>query len=424
MATSKGITPQKRPPRSQNSQRRVMDRWAKTLLDRQLQGLTEGAITLRESFDDTSARHYGQASTSLPVSVGLDVLDPGFYSDTVFGGSVGAAEAYMAGYWTCSDLVGLVRILVRNREVLDGLDTGVSLITTPLRALLHLLNRNTREGSRRNIAAHYDLGNDFFRLFLDETLMYSCAVFSQPEMSLHHAQLTKLDLICRRLNLKPDDHLLEIGTGWGGFALHAATHYGCRVTTTTISEQQYQLAAERIAAAGLSDRITLLKQDYRDLQGCFDKLVSIEMIEAVGHQYYPIFFKTCGRLLKPDGLMLLQAITINDRFYRRARDEVDFIKRHIFPGSCIPSITALVDASAQASDLQLTEVRDIGPHYATTLRRWREAFMSQLDAVRAQGYPEEFIRLWEFYLAYCEGGYTERVLGDLHMVFNKPLFRD
>lgn len=424
MATSKGITPEKRPPRSLNSQRRVMDQWGKTLLDRQLQGLTEGAITLREGFDDTSARHYGQASTSLPVSVRLDVLDPGFYSDTVFGGSVGAAEAYMAGYWTCSDLVGLVRILVRNREVLDGLDTGVSLITTPLRALLHLLNRNTRDGSRRNIAAHYDLGNDFFRLFLDETLMYSCAVFSQPDMSLHHAQLTKLDLICRRLNLKPEDHLLEIGTGWGGFALHAATHYGCRVTTTTISEQQYQLAAERIAAAGLTDRITLLKQDYRDLKGCFDKLVSIEMIEAVGHQYYPIFFKTCGRLLKPDGLMLLQAITINDRFYRRARDEVDFIKRHIFPGSCIPSIAALVEASAQASDLQLTEIRDIGPHYATTLRRWREAFMSQLDAVRAQGYPEEFIRLWEFYLAYCEGGYTERVLGDLHMVFNKPLFRD
>jgi cyclopropane-fatty-acyl-phospholipid synthase len=286
------------------------------------------------------------------------------------------------------------------------------------------LNRNTRDGSRRNIAAHYDLGNDFFKLFLDETLMYSCAVFSQPDMSLHQAQLTKLDLICRRLNLNPDDHLLEIGTGWGGFALHAASHYGCRVTTTTISEQQYQLAAERIAAAGLSDRITLLKQDYRDLKGCFDKLVSIEMIEAVGHQYYPTFFKTCGQLLKPDGLMLLQAITINDRFYRRARDEVDFIKRHIFPGSCIPSIAALVDASALASDLQLTEVREIGPHYATTLRRWREAFMSQRDTVRAQGYPEEFIRLWEFYLAYCEGGYTERVLGDLHMVFSKPLFRD
>jgi cyclopropane-fatty-acyl-phospholipid synthase len=424
MATSKGITPEKRPPRRQNSPRRVIDQWAKTLLDRQLQGLTDGAITLREGFDNTSARHYGQATSSLPVSVSLDVLDPGFYSDTVFGGSVGAAEAYMAGYWTCSDLVGLVRILVRNRAVLEGLDTGMSLITTPLRALLHLLNRNTRDGSRRNIAAHYDLGNDFFKLFLDETLMYSCAVFSQPDMSLHQAQLSKLDLICRRLNLNPDDHLLEIGTGWGGFALHAASHYGCRVTTTTISEQQYQLAAERIAAAGLSDRITLLKQDYRDLKGCFDKLVSIEMIEAVGHQYYPTFFKTCGQLLKPDGLMLLQAITINDRFYRRARDEVDFIKRHIFPGSCIPSIAALVDASALASDLQLTEVREIGPHYATTLRRWREAFMSQRDTVRAQGYPEEFIRLWEFYLAYCEGGYTERVLGDLHMVFSKPLFRD
>jgi cyclopropane-fatty-acyl-phospholipid synthase len=313
--------------------------------------------------------------------------------------------------------------MVRNRHVLEGLDSGLSLFATPLRKLLHAWNQNTEAGSRRNIAAHYDLGNDFFKLFLDDTLMYSCALFERPEMTLQEAQIAKLDRICQRLDLQPTDRVIEIGTGWGGFAIHAASRYGCHVTTTTISENQHRLAAERIRAAGLEDRITLLQQDYRQLEGRFDKLVSIEMIEAVGHHYYPSFFRQCAELLKPDGLMLVQAITINDRQYRRARDEVDFIKRYIFPGSCIPAISALLDAAARASDLQLIHLDDIGPHYAITLQRWRAAFLAQLEAVRAQGYSEAFIRLWEFYLAYCEGGFAERALGDVHLLMAKPLYR-
>ena len=393
--------------------------WAASMLHRQLAQLQSGEIILA----DGDITRFGQVSESFPVSVSIDVEHPSFYGNTVFGGSLGAAESYMSGAWRCCDLVGLVRILVRNRHVLDGLDGGLSLVTTPIRKLLHAWNRNTEEGSQRNIAAHYDLGNDFFRLFLDETMMYSCALFERPKMSLKEASIAKLDRICQHLNLQPGDRVVEIGTGWGGFALHAATHYGCHVTTTTISERQHQWAAESIREAGLQDRITLLKEDYRKLEGRYDKLVSIEMIEAVGHHYFKTFFRKCADLLKPDGVMLLQAITINDREYRRARDEVDFIKRHIFPGSCIPAISALVDAATHASDLQLIQLDDIGPHYATTLRCWREAFMARLDEVRAQGYSEPFIRLWEFYLAYCEGGFEERALGDVHMLMAKPLYR-
>ena len=393
--------------------------WASALLQRLLAQLQWGEIVLA----DGEVNRFGRATDDFPVSVRIDVEHPSFYGNAIFGGSLGAAESYMAGAWRCSDLVGLVRIMVRNRHVLDGLDGGLSLITAPIRKLLHAWNRNTEEGSQRNIATHYDLGNDFFKLFLDETLMYSCALFEHPGITLREAQIAKLDRICQKLDLKSGDQVIEIGTGWGGFAIHAATHYGCHVTTTTISEKQYQLASERIRKAGLEDRIQLLKLDYRKLDGQYDKLVSIEMIEAVGHHYFQAFFRKCAELLKSDGLMLLQAITLNDREYRRARDEVDFIKRHIFPGSCIPAITALLGAATRASDLQLIRLDDIGPHYAVTLRAWREAFLSCLEEVRAQGYSESFIRLWEFYLAYCEGGYEERALGDVQMLMAKPLYR-
>ncbi len=396
-----------------------LNAWAALLLRRQLAELRAGELLLA----DGEVEAFGAVAASFPVSVRIDVRHPAFYGSTVFGGSVGAAESYMADAWRCTDLVGLVRLMVRNRAVLEGLDGGMALLTAPLRRLLHAWNRNTETGSQRNIAAHYDLGNDFFKLFLDDTLMYSCALFERPGMTLQQAQIAKLDRICQRLALKPGDRVIEIGSGWGGFALHAASRYDCHVTTTTLSANQYQLAAERIRAAGLEDRITLLQQDYRQLTGQYDKLVSIEMIEAVGHHYFQTFFKTCAGLLKPDGLMLVQAITINDREYRRARDEVDFIKRYVFPGSCIPAITALLGAATRASDLQLIHLDDIGPHYATTLRCWREAFLARRDEVRALGYPEAFIRLWEFYLAYCEGGYLERALGDVHLLMAKPLYR-
>jgi cyclopropane-fatty-acyl-phospholipid synthase len=250
--------------------------------------------------------------------------------------------------------------------------------------------------------------------------MYSSAIFAQPNMPLEAAQLARLDHICRKLDLTPRDHLLEIGTGWGGMAIYAATHYGCRVTTTTISQEQYKLASERVRAAGLEERVTVLLKDYRDLDGQYDKLVSIEMIEAVGHDFYDTYFGKCAALLKDDGLMLLQAITIADQRYEAARKSVDFIQRYIFPGSCIPSITAMSDSITRASDLKLAHLEDIGPHYATTLRLWRENFLRNAEAVRALGYPESFLRMWEFYLCYCEGGFEERALGDVHMLLAKP----
>jgi cyclopropane-fatty-acyl-phospholipid synthase len=349
----------------------------------------------------------------------LEVRDPAFYADLAFGGSVGAAESYMLGHWSSPDLTGLLRLLLVNRAALDSLEGGLARLTAPLRLAAHWLHRNTRAGSRRNITAHYDLGNEFFRLMLDETMMYSCALFEREGMTLADASRAKLDLVCRKLDLRPDHHVLEIGTGWGGFALHAASRHGCRVTTTTISPSQYELARERVRAAGLEDRITVLLEDYRDLRGRYDRLVSIEMIEAIGHRQFETFFGRAGELLAPDGRMLLQSITIADRHYERARDDVDFIKRYIFPGCCIPSVGALTAAMVVSSDLRLVHLEDIGPHYATTLAAWRRNFHANLERVRALAYPDTFVRLWEFYLCYCEAGFAERALGDVQMLLTR-----
>jgi cyclopropane-fatty-acyl-phospholipid synthase len=349
----------------------------------------------------------------------LVVRDPAFYSELAYGGSVGAAESYMLGHWSTPELTGLLRLMLANREALDALEGGLARVSSPLRLLAHWLHMNTRAGSRRNISAHYDLGNDFFRLMLDETMMYSCALFERPDMSLAEASRAKLDLVCRKLGLGPSNHVIEIGTGWGGFAIHAAGRYGCRVTTTTISPSQYELARERVRAAGLDDRVTVLLEDYRDLRGQFDRLVSIEMIEAIGHKQFGEFFRRSAELLTRDGRMVLQSITIADRHFAQARDEVDFIKRYIFPGCCIPSVGALTEAMVAASDLRLVHLEDIGPHYATTLATWRRNFHARLDEVRALGYPDTFIRMWEYYLCYCEAGFAERPLGDVHMVMTR-----
>ena len=307
------------------------------------------------------------------------------------------------------------------------MESGLARLGAPFLRAFHRVRRNTKLGSRSNIAAHYDLGNDFFSLMLDRTMMYSCAVFAHDRMSLADASEAKNDLICRKLDLSPSDHLLEIGTGWGGFALHAARYYGCRVTSTTISTAQYREASERIRAAGLSNRVALKLMDYRDLPALrmqFDKLVSIEMIEAIGHEYYNQFFAICSRLLKPDGLMLMQAITIDDRQYERAKRSVDFIQRFIFPGSCIPSTSALCRAAARASDFSIIHVDDIGAHYPPTLRAWRQNLQANLPHVTRLGYREEFLRIWDFYLCYCEGGFLERALSTMHMLFAKPAWRD
>lgn len=382
-----------------------------------LAGIEHGELVLHEA---GSEYRYGERTARCSLTATLRIHDARFYSDMAFGGSIGAGEAYMQGWWSVDDLTALVRILICNRSVLDGMEGGLARLTGPLQKALHWFNRNTREGSRRNIAAHYDLGNDFFRLFLDPTMMYSSAIFESAGMTLEEAQLARLERICRALELQSSDHLLEIGTGWGGMAMHAARHYGCRVTSTTISREQFDLARERIEQAGLSDRITVLLEDYRDLTGSYDKLVSIEMVEAVGHQFYDDYFGQCGRLLNDDGLMLLQAITIADQRYEQARRSVDFIQRYIFPGSTIPSVTAMLDSVTRFSDMRLVSLLDIGPHYATTLRMWRENFNREREAVRALGYPESFLRMWEFYLCYCEGGFEERVISDAQLLFAKP----
>lgn len=348
------------------------------------------------------------------------VNDPDFYRQVALNGSVGAGEAYMDGLWDCDDLVALVRILVRNRDRLDAMETGLARLGGVAMKLAHALTRNTRAGSRRNIAAHYDLGNDLYRLFLDENLMYSSAIFAHEDEALETASFRKLDRICRKLDLRPEHRVVEIGTGWGGFALHAARHYGCHVTTTTISREQHALAAERIAEAGLSDRVTLLLQDYRDLDGRYDRLVSIEMIEAIGHQYLDTYFRKVGALLADDGQALIQAITIEDRRYAQALRSVDFIKRHVFPGSFIPAISAMHAALTRASDLRLTNLEDIGPSYALTLKAWRERFLARLPEVAALGYDARFVRMWTFYLAYCEGGFRERSIGDVQLLLAKP----
>ena len=395
----------------------AVDALARRIVRSRLESLHCGQIVVSEDGEHES---FGQLTDDLPLTAQLTIHDSRFYSEVAFGGSVGAGEAFIQGYWSCDELTTLVRILLKNRDVLIDIDSGAATVMRPVQKLFHWLNRNTRQGSRRNIAAHYDLGNDFYGLWLDDRMMYSSAVFERPDMSLEAASLAKLERICRKLQLSPSDHVIEIGTGWGGFAIHAAQNYGCRVTTTTISGQQYDYAKRAIANAGLDDRITLLQCDYRDLQGQFDKLVSIEMIEAVGHEYHETYFRKCCELLKRDGQMLLQAITIADQYYERAKKSVDFIKRYIFPGGCLTSLTAMSATMTNATDMRVVDVEDIWPHYATTLRRWHDRFFDNIDGIRAMGFSEEFIRMWQYYLCYCEGGFIERAIGDVQMLMMRP----
>jgi cyclopropane-fatty-acyl-phospholipid synthase len=395
----------------------MLDRLAQRIVLAQLSKLRVGQIIVSQ--DDSQAT-FGQPTDEFPVTARLRVFDPKFYRDIAFGGSIGAGEAYIQGHWACDELGDLLRILIRNREVLETMDSGLGRLGAPLQKLLHALNRNTRSGSRKNIAAHYDLGNDFYQLWLDRKMMYSSAYFDSPETSLEDAAVEKLDRICRKLDLSANDSVVEIGTGWGGFAIHAASHYGCHVTTTTISQQQYSYAKQAISDAGLEDRITLLFKDYRDLEGSFDKLVSIEMIEAVGHEYHDTYFRKCCELLKPEGQMLLQAITIADQRYDQYKTGVDFIKRYIFPGGCLTSVTDMTRTLTSQTDMRVIHLEDIGPHYATTLKRWHQRFLARIDEVRTLGYSESFIRMWQFYLAYCESAFTERAIGDVQMLIMRP----
>jgi cyclopropane-fatty-acyl-phospholipid synthase len=393
-----------------------LSRFVRRRLHAQLATLRSGEIELREGAATSVFGRRGEPG----LRAAVEVRHPAFYRRLATGGTLGAAESWLRGEWSASDLTALIRILLRDAPALGALDRGIPTWCERLLRPRQALRGNTRRGSRRNVAAHYDLGNDFFAAFLDPTLTYSAGIFERPDATMEEASLAKYERICRKLDLAPADHVLEIGTGWGGFCLHAAARHGCRVTTTTISPAQRALATERVTAAGLGDRVAVLGSDYRDLAGTFDKVVAIEMIEAVGHARLGSWFRACGARLAPGGRALVQAIVIRDQSYASARRTVDFIKRYVFPGGCLPSVGALVDAAARSSDLRLVHLEEIGPHYAETLRRWRSSLLENRARILALGYPERLLRIFEFYFDYCEAGFEERHIGAAQLVFERP----
>lgn len=397
---------------------------ARRFMLRVLSRIHVGSLTLHDG-DDT--HHFGctaaEAEKLGQPQAEIVVHNRDAFGKVLMGGTIASGEAYIDGDWSTPDLTQVTRLFSANMASMESMQANQQWYTKLALRFAHALNRNTHEGSRRNISAHYDLGNDFFSLFLDPSMMYSSAVFETPDTGLEQASRDKLDAICQQLELGENDHLVEIGTGWGGMAIHAAQNYGCRVTTTTISKEQYDFAKSRVKQLGLDDQITLLLKDYRALSGEFDKLVSIEMIEAVGHDFYDSYFATCSRLLKPTGKMVLQAITIPDSRYEQARRSVDYIKRYIFPGGCLPSLEVISRNIAKKTDLQMVHLRDITLDYARTLEQWRLRFSDKLEDVRSMGFDERFIRMWEFYLCYCEGGFRERIIGTAQISFAKPGYR-
>jgi len=393
-------------------------------LDPQIRGLVLSQLdrldggTIRVS-DALGTVVIGRQTVGSVLAADLHVHDLRFYRLLATKGSLGAAEAFRNGMWESDDLTKLGRLMVRRIGRETAVERSISRLLMTAPYLAHRFRRNDRVDSRRNISAHYDLGNEFFELFLDPSMTYSCGIFESPDASMEEASMAKLKTICDKLELGPKTHVLEIGSGWGSFALYAATHYGCRVTTTTISKEQHRVVVQRVCEADLSGRVTPLLLDFRDLEGQFDSIASIEMIEAIGDHNLRPYFAQCSKLLKPGGLMALQAITMADQCYRRYLKSVDFIRHDVFPGACCPSRTAMLNAVTEASDLRLVGLEEIGPHYATTLARWRMKFFENLDQIRALGCPEEFLRLWHFYLAYCEAGFAEGHTGNVQMLLRK-----
>ncbi|MGA9528658.1 MAG: cyclopropane-fatty-acyl-phospholipid synthase family protein [Terriglobales bacterium] len=387
---------------------------AKKMFLKTLAGLRGGSLEI-VCAEDT----YCFGESQHPLHAVIAVHDERFFRRALFAGDVGVGESYMDGDWSTPDLVEVVRLAVRNLDQLDGSNRFFTLFRRLADFLEHRSRRNTQTGSRRNIAYHYDLGNDFYRLFLDRSLAYSCAYFENAQDTLEQAQVRKFDRICRKLQLGPQDHVLEIGTGWGGFAAYAAETFGCRVTTTTISQQQRDYAREVFTRSRARERIQLLFEDYRNLRGQFDKIVSIEMFEAVGYEHYDDYFEACNRLLKPDGSMLLQTITIQEQKFHQYRKQSDWIKKHIFPGAELASVIAIQQSLARKTSMQLFHMEDIGKHYALTLHEWRRRFLEHLSEVRQLGFDDRMVRMWDYYLAYCEGGFRERYISDVQLVLSK-----
>jgi cyclopropane-fatty-acyl-phospholipid synthase len=395
-----------------------MNRLYKKITQQRLSQIKDGHIIIK---DGESISKYGKQGN---LSAKINVLDSVFYKNIILGGTIGASESFIRGEWSSSNLTNVIRVLARNTEAQDKLENFFTLLSQPFLKVMHKLNENSVRGSKKNISRHYDLSNDFFSLFLDKNMMYSSAIYKTRKTSLEDAAINKLDVICKKLKLKKTDHIIEIGTGWGGFAIYAVKNYGCKVTTTTISIEQYKFAKQKIKEAGLGRQINILLKDYRLLKGQYDKVVSIEMIEAVGYQFYDEYFKIISQLLKDDGDALIQAITIKDQRYSKAIHSVDFIQKYIFPGSCIPSITAIQNSLTNTTDLVINDVRDIGHHYARTLADWRKKFLKNKREIRKLGFDDKFLRMWLFYFAYCEGGFEEKVISDIHLHITKPGYRN
>ncbi|WP_407129328.1 class I SAM-dependent methyltransferase [Citrobacter cronae] len=390
-------------------------RVARWLLFRMLSGLRQGSVTVREG---EQTLHFGDVSAELRADV--HILSPRVYWRVLKGGSLAAAEAWMDGEWETQQLTPLLQIFALNSTLLGRLESGFRLLGRPAERLRHWTRRNHRQQARENIAAHYDLGNAFYAHFLDEDLLYSSALFTRPEQSLAQAQQAKMARLCEQLALTANDHLLEIGTGWGAMAEYAARHYGCRVTTTTLSQEQFAWAKARIARAGLQERVNVLLCDYRDLTGEFDKLVSVEMIEAVGQRYLPTFFRTCQARLRRGGKLAIQAITIQDQRYREYSKGVDFIQRYIFPGGFLPSITAMSGLMTKHTDFVVRNLFDMGPDYARTLAHWRQGFVHAWHDIEKLGFDERFRRMWLYYFGYCEAGFNARTISVVQLTAERP----
>ncbi len=392
-----------------------MTSFFKRILFKKLKGLKTGELTI---IDGSEIHVFGIPKSELKAT--LTVSSQEFYVFLGSGGTNGAAEAFTAGYWSADNLVQLIQLIIRNKKTMEGLESGLARLTNPITKIIHRLRQNTLKGSKSNILAHYDLSNDFYKLWLDSTMTYSSGIFLNKKSSMLDASVEKLDRLCRKLNLNSSDHVLEIGTGWGSFATHAAKNYGCKVTTTTISDNQFNYVAELISKENLDNKITLLNKDYRELEGVFDKVVSIEMIEAVGSDFVPGFFEKASSLLKKNGLMALQGITYNDPDFNAYKNSVDFIRKYIFPGSCLISLSQVEKAIKDKTDLIMVDSEDITLHYARTLEIWRKDFENVLPQVRELGFSDPFIRIWVFYLVYCEAGFLENLIGDFQFIFAKP----
>lgn len=388
------------------------------ILINKLRGLKNGFLLLR---DEEKLYKFGNPKSNLKAEI--VIKDDRFYKFLIFGGSIGASEAYMNDYWQSPDLTKVIRVFASNANLTDELESKFNILIKPFFKLIHYFNKNSIKNSKKNISAHYDLNNDFFKLFLDETMMYSSAIFDKTSQSLKAASINKLKIICNKLDLKKTDHVVEIGSGWGAFAVYAAENYGCKVTTTTISEQQYTFTKALIKQKKLEKKVKLIFKDYRKLNGKFDKLVSIEMIEAVGHQYYPEYFKKINSLLTENGLALIQAITIRDQKYIQATKSVDFIQKYIFPGSCIPSIEVIQSNLSKNSSLIISDLENINHHYAVTLCHWAKRFKKNESKIKKLGFDERFIKKWKFYFSYCEGGFSERAINDFHILLSMPMNR-